>query len=96
MLNGLPGESLVRKGLEDLAAGRESNESLLVLIGAPRLRLMNFDIPRPATLDADRCLYKRLCETHGDEAHSQYNSLVRQLVSFERALENRQAAAEGN
>jgi hypothetical protein len=94
MAIGLPGESLVRKGLLDLAHGKESVESLLVLIGAPRLRLLGIDIPKQPNPDADRRLYDRLCETHGSEAHSQYNSLLRELVSFERALEHRHSAQQ--
>ena len=34
----LPGADLIRDGLRDLAMGNETIESLLVLIGAPRLR----------------------------------------------------------
>ena len=94
LFNGLPGEALIRKGLQDLTSGTESNESLLVLIGGPRLRLLNIPVPKPPTPDADRQLYKSLCETHGYEAHSQYNSLVRQLSSFARGLENRHSARE--
>ena len=88
---GLPGEALIRQGLEDLAAGRESIGSLLVQIGAPRLRLLEVPLP-PVTaddMDADRRLYRLLAVTHGNEAHSQYNSWLRELVSFERALERR-------
>jgi len=93
MFRGLPAESLIRKGLDDLAAGRESVESLLALIGAPRLRLMNIPVPGSPDVDSDRRLYGRLCESHGAQAYSHYNSLLRQLSSFERALERRYAAA---
>jgi hypothetical protein len=31
--------------------------------------------------------------THGNAAHSQYNALIRQLVSFEQALEQRVSRA---
>ena len=41
----LPGSDLIRQGLRDLAAGTESIESLLVLVGAPRLRRLGFDVP---------------------------------------------------
>ena len=34
----LPGADLIRAGFADLANGIESKESLLVLIGAPRLQ----------------------------------------------------------
>jgi len=35
-----PGGRLVRQGLEDLAAGRETEAALLVLVGAPRLTVL--------------------------------------------------------
>jgi hypothetical protein len=34
-------------------------------------------------------LYALLGHEHGKEAHSRYNALLRELVSFERALEAR-------
>ncbi len=87
---GLPAEDLIRQGLADLAAGRESIGALLVQIGTPRLRLLNVPLPPVVNAqDADRRLYRLLATTHGNEAHSQYNSLIRELVSFERALERR-------
>ena len=88
---GLPAEALIRQGLEDLAAGRESIGSLLVQIGAPRLRLLEVPLPpaKADDIDADRRLYRLLALSHGNEAHSQYNSRIRELVSFERALERR-------
>jgi hypothetical protein len=91
---GLPGESILRKGLEDLWAGRESIESLLIEIGSPRLRLAGLLIPPEVNPDADYRLYDLLWETHEREAHSQYNSWIRELVSFERALERRIVAAQ--
>lgn len=94
LFNGLPGEALIRQGLQDLAAGKQSNESLLVLIGGPRLRLLNIPVPKSENGNADRLLYNSLSLRHGNEAHSQYNSLIRQLSSFARALENRHSARE--
>jgi len=41
----LPGSDLISQGLRDLASGTESIESLLVLVGAPRLRRLGFDVP---------------------------------------------------
>ena len=90
----LPGETLIRQGLADLADGRESIGSLLVQIGAPRLRLLNVAVPAlENSIEADRRLYQLLAAVHGNEAHSQFNSFIRQLVSFERALERRVSAA---
>jgi len=82
----LPGADLIRDGLRDLAAGVESIESLLVLIGAPRLRRLGFDVPDTPDYPEDR-LYARLAAEDEDSAHSRYNALIRRLVSFERAAE---------
>ncbi len=82
----LPAEDLIRKGLEQLLQGEISTASLLVSIGAGRLRKAGMDIAH-AFPDADLRLYQLLSESFGDEAHSQYNALVRQLVSFEQALD---------
>lgn len=82
----LPGADLIREGLRDLAAGVESVPALLVLIGAPRLRRIGLDVPDTEDFPEDR-LYAQLAAVHGDGAHSQYNALIRRLVSFERAAE---------
>lgn len=82
----LPGADLIETGLQDLANGVESVGSLLVSIGAPRLGRAGVVILAPFPSPELR-LYALLQQTHGDEAHSQYNALVRRLVSFERALE---------
>lgn len=80
----LPGEELVSTGMSDLDRGVESVESLLVSIGAPRLRRLGLNIRDPFP-SPERRLYDLLSELHGDAAHSRYNALVRRLVSFERA-----------
>ena len=41
----LPGADLIRAGLRDIAQGVDSIEALLVLVGAPRLRRLGFDVP---------------------------------------------------
>jgi hypothetical protein len=80
----LPGADLIRAGLRDLERGVESVPALLVLVGAPRLRSLGLDVPDTADFPEDR-LYSQLVTLHGDGAHSQYNALIRTLVSFERA-----------
>lgn len=86
---------MIRKGLNDLARGERTVESLLIQIGWPRLRLSGAPVQTlPRDINADHKLYDLLCESHGPEAHSQYNSFVRELVSFERALEHRHSARE--
>ena len=82
----LPGAELIRRGLPDLEHGVESIPALLVLIGAPRLRRIGFDVSDSDFLPEDR-LYAKLAEEDSDSAHSRYNALVRTLVSFERAAE---------
>jgi hypothetical protein len=79
----IPGDELVRRGIRDLEQGVESQESLLVSIGAPRLRRLGFELPKTFESPELR-LYELLRAEHGDAAHSRYNALVRRLVSFER------------
>ena len=82
---GLPGADLIVEGLHDLEAGRESVTSLLIEIGAPRLRALGVAVPFTLPLPEHR-LYARLAQHEPESAHSRYNALLRRLVSFERAL----------
>lgn len=82
----LPGGSRIRDGLNDLRNDVESVERLLVLIGAPRLRRLGFEI-REYAGNPEHELYDLLAATHEDSAHSRYNALIRTLISFERAAE---------
>jgi hypothetical protein len=83
---GLPGGDLIASGLDDLRRGLETVPSLLVSIGAPRLRRLGHavlhGIPEP-----ERRLYALLARDNPASAHSRYNGLIRRLVSFERAAE---------
>ena len=90
ILSGLPAELHIREGLADLENGRQSISACLVRIASPRLlRAGILKSPvAPAGQDAELTLYE-LLEPHGDQAYSQYNSLLRELVSFERALDHR-------
>jgi hypothetical protein len=88
-VTGVPGAELVLPGLRDLAEGRETTASLLVAIGASRLRELGFDVPFGPPKPEHR-LYDHLALREGLGAHSAYNALVRRLVSFERALERSQ------
>ena len=87
-ITALPGSDLVRQGLDDLASGRESAPALLVLIGATRLRRAGIDVPEVRKVEhPEHALYELLAAEDSDSAHSRYNALIRQLVSFERAVE---------
>jgi hypothetical protein len=87
----LPGAALIAQGVADVAAGRETIAGELVKIGSPRLQSCGITLavtPEHA-LDADRRMHRLLAVAHGRNAHSHYNALIRQLVSFEQALEGR-------
>lgn len=92
----LPGADLIEQGLADLHAGAvDTVAALLVEIGAPRLRRVGIAVPPLALRDtsAELTLYLALAEDGGDDALSQYNALIRRLVSFEHALELEAARA---
>lgn len=89
-----PGEDMIEKGLADLEAGRETIESLLVSIGASRLRSAGIDVPSAAFRTPEHRLYKLLCLKYDNAAHSKYNALIRRLVSFERAAEHEKTIRE--
>jgi hypothetical protein len=90
----LPGEELVAKGLADLAAGRETDCSLLLQVAAPRLARLGIRIDVPASkISREHMLYERLEQRLGSAAHSYYNSLIRRIVSFARALEHQETLA---
>jgi hypothetical protein len=84
----LPGQDLVEQGLADLAEGRLTDCSLLVLIGAPRLRRLGVEVPeRRFAQPVEHALYERLEQRLGTGARSYYNSLLRRLASYAHALE---------
>jgi hypothetical protein len=88
----VPGAELVRQGLADLAAGRQSEPALLCLLAGPRLRALGIEVPAAETeRPAEHLLYELLEERLGTGAHSFYNSLLRLVVSCARELERRQA-----
>ena len=80
----LPAGELVEQGLRDLEASVETVPSLLVSIGAPRLRRLGIDVGENSFSNPEHRLYLRLVDDDSDSAHSRYNALIRRLVSFER------------
>jgi hypothetical protein len=83
----LPGHELVSAGLSDIAAGRETEASLVVAMAAPRLRALGFDVP-PSDIDQPGHRLYELLSEHDGGAHSRYNALVGRMVSFARAAEH--------
>lgn len=79
---GLPGGEMIDQGLDDLTAGRETAESLVVSLAAPRLRREGVPLPQALLPDADRRLYRLLEKAHGDLAHARYLARLRQVASF--------------
>jgi hypothetical protein len=85
-MESLPGGDLISAGIQDLQDQRETIPALLVAIGAPKLRLLGLSLPFLLPPNPEHRLYDLLSVTEPDSAHSRYNSLIRRLVSFERAL----------
>ncbi len=84
----LPGEALIRLGIEDYEAGRHTPAACLVRIARTRLSQAGL-LQKTELIDASEAeldLYRLLREQGGD-AYSRYNSLLRELVSFENALD---------
>jgi hypothetical protein len=90
LIAGLPGESLVRSGLADLESGRCTIPACLVSIARTRLSRAGLLAPgaRACSPEPERELYRLLGAESGD-AYSRYNALLRELVSFESALDHR-------
>src|ERR1700738_2548505 len=83
-----PGAELVLPGLRDLAAGRLTIAACLVSVARPTIEksgLAERVLPLNYVSAPEQTLYKLLRQEGGD-AYSRYNSLLRRLVSFERAL----------
>lgn len=83
----LPGAELVRVGLEDLAAGRETEAALLVAMAAPRLRAVGVEVPAGGGVFPSHRLYELLSSADAG-AHGRYSALVGRIVSFARSAEH--------
>jgi hypothetical protein len=89
ILADLPGSHLIREGLEDYRENRHTIASCLVRMA--RRRLVKAGLmtpPQRHDIDAELDLYQLLSH-HGNQAHSKYNALLRELLSFEHALDHR-------
>lgn len=90
LISGLPGESLVRQGLDDLSAGKRTAPAYLVCIGRRRLETAGLLSPADRSLSEEPELeLYRLLRSEGGDAYSRYNALLRELISFEQALDRR-------
>ena len=90
MIEGLPGADLVLEGLGDYHAGRHSIPACLVRMASPRLIRAGLMAAAPPRDDgAELELYQLVSSTEGRRSFSRYNALVRELISFEHALDHR-------
>jgi len=89
LLLGLPGAERILQGLHDYQEGRNTIPSCLVRIARPRLIRAGL-MPSGTKPDdsAELDLYQQLAP-EGAAAHSRYNALIRELISFEHALDHR-------
>jgi hypothetical protein len=90
VVRNLPGEQLVKRGLQDLVAGRVTPAACVVAVAGRRLENAGL-LPAGVAArisDPELTLYRMLREEGGD-AFSRYNALLRELVSFNQALDSR-------
>jgi hypothetical protein len=89
----LPGSELIEQGLEDLAAGRETEAGLLIEIAAPRLRSLGvkLDARRGGNGQSPEHRLYVLLSAQPD-AHSRYNALLARIASYARAAEQHATA----
>jgi hypothetical protein len=90
-LSNLPGEDLVRQGIDDLNAGRRSAPAFVVAMAAPRLRRLGIEVPEGAGPIAAHQLYETLSAGSDPDPYRRFNALIARVVSFARALEHASA-----
>jgi hypothetical protein len=90
LMSGLPGEKLVRQGLADFQAGLCTIPACLVRIARPRLSRAGLMPPsEPGQFSEHELQLYELLKLESGDAYSRYNALLRELVSFENALDRR-------
>jgi hypothetical protein len=89
LISDLPGTALVQQGLKDYHENRHTMHSCLVRMARPRLAKAGFmQASQQHDINAELDLY-HLLSHEGNQAHSRYNALVREIISFEHALDHR-------
>ena len=92
LFSDLPGGTLIREGLSDFQNGRHTVAACLIEIARGRFvqsGLLPEGDSAPRLLDPELRLY-RLLRAEGGDAYSRYNSLLRELASFQGAFERQQ------
>ncbi len=84
----LPGGKLIEEGIADFQSARHTVAGYLIHIARSRLtRAGLIEKNDVATLANPELALYRLLRKEGGDAYSRYNSLLRELVSFENALD---------
>ena len=81
----LPGGERMLKGLQDWRAGQTTISSCLIAIAFGKFRNAGLVEGESPIREAELVLYD-LLRKEGGNAYGRYNSLIRELVSFGRAL----------
>lgn len=87
----LPGGEMILSGLLDRQAGRDTINACLVDVVAPHLTRHGFDVSgnddySRQTLPEHQ-LYRMLQQAGHEDPYGQYNSILRTMASFGRALD---------
>lgn len=89
LISGLPGADRIEEGLRDYHQNRQTSSACLVRMARQRLvRAGLMEASCEYDLEAELDLY-HLLSHEGNQAHSRYKAMIRELVSFERALDHR-------
>lgn len=84
----LPGTEIVLSGLFDISEGKYSKYSFLLQCARTRLKDIGIDVGKTLTSrDPSLVLFEILKLELGNGAHSMYNALNRELLSFIKAAE---------
>lgn len=87
-----PGADLVRKGVNDVNAQRDTVEAALALMAHDKLSAAGFALLDPPFSEpAGHRLYDLLSDEDRATAHSRYNALVARLTSFLDAVDHASA-----
>ena len=85
----LPGAERIQEGLRDYHENRHTMSACLVRMARRRLVRAGLMETSPGhDIEAELDLY-HLLSHEGNQAHSRYNALIRELISFEHALDHR-------
>ena len=87
MISNLPGYEIVEKGLEDIRHGQLTEYSYLLYSAQTRFNDIGIKIEGEMPADSSVKAFQILESKLGNGAHSAFNALNRQLLSFIKATE---------